>query len=63
MAQTKILVDSNSYLRLAESIHPLLDNVFGDEEYCLYIIAELNTELNAGHLRTRFSWVDEDEYR
>ena len=63
MAQTKILVDTNSYLRLAESIHPLLFTQFGKSNYCLYVIPELNVELNASHLTTKFSWVDEAEYR
>ncbi len=63
MAQSKILVDTNSYLRLAESIHPLLFTEFGASNHCLYVIPELNDELSSAHLRTRFSWVDEDDYR
>lgn len=39
MAQNKILIDSNCYLRLAQSIHPLLKNEFGKgHRYCLYVI-------------------------
>ena len=36
MAQCKILVDSNSYFRLAKSIRPLLFCEFGEEKCCLY---------------------------
>lgn len=62
MAQSKILIDTNSYLRLAKSIHPLLGEPFGQSEFCLYIIPELNRELSAKHLRTKFPWVDQHEF-
>ena len=39
--QSKILIDTNAYFRLAQSIRPLLKVEFGDEEYCLYVIKEL----------------------
>jgi len=61
MAQSKILIDTNSYLRLAQSIHPLLCESFGSNEFCLYVIPELNRELRAKHLRTKFPWVDQSE--
>lgn len=63
MAQSKILVDTNSYLRLAQSVKPLLFIPFGDDEYCLYIIPELNGELERKHLKNKFPWVDDPEYR
>jgi len=44
MAQRKILLDTCSYLRLAESLHPLLDNPFGDDNCCLYVIKEFQAE-------------------
>lgn len=62
MAQSKILVDTNSYLRLAQSIRPLLFVLFGEDEYCLYILPELNDELGNRRLNSKFPWVDEDEY-
>ena len=62
MAQSKILVDTNSYLRLAKTVRPLLFVPFGDEEYCLYILPELNDELSNHKLQTKFSWVSEAEY-
>jgi hypothetical protein len=43
MAQSKILVDTNVYLRLAQSVKPLLFVPFGDKQFCLYVIPELNS--------------------
>lgn len=63
MAQSKILVDTNSYLRLAQSIKPLLFAPFGEDDYCLYVIPELNDELDRKHLSSKFPWVDEPEFR
>lgn len=44
MAQAKYLIDTNSYLRLARSIRPLLGATFGAKPTCLYVIPELNVE-------------------
>ena len=63
MPQSKILVDTNSYLRLAQTIRPLLFLPFGDGEYCLYILPELNDELSNRRLKSKFPWVDEDEHK
>jgi len=64
VAQSKILLDSNSYFRLARSIHPLLLEVFGDQEYCLYALRELQDEYDRQpRLKSKFPWVDEPEYR
>ena len=62
MTQSKILVDTNAYLRLAKTIRPLLFNPFGGNGYCLYILPELNTELTHKRLVTKFYWIEEDEY-
>ncbi len=63
MSQCRILVDSNSYFRLAQSIHPLLNVVFGKKRYCLYVIKELQDEYNRSpRLRNVFSWVNDTEY-
>lgn len=62
MPQSKILVDTNSYLRLAKTIRPLLFMPFGENEYCLYILPELNSELGTRKLQSKFPWVDEEEF-
>lgn len=63
MAQRKILLDSNSYLRLAQTIHPLLHVEFGDECHCLYVIRELQQEFDrSARLQTKFHWVNDAQY-
>jgi len=63
MSQSRILVDSNAYFRLAKSIHPLLNVVFGKKRYCLYVIKELQDEYNRNpRLKSAFSWVNDREY-
>jgi predicted nuclease of predicted toxin-antitoxin system len=63
MPQSKILVDTNAYIRLAQTVRPLLCQSFGKEEYCLYIIPELNKELKAKRLESLFPWIEEIEYQ
>ncbi len=64
MPQSKILIDSNVYFRLAQSIHPLLQVEFGEEKYCLYVIKELQEEYAKNQrLKNKFSWVNETEYK
>ncbi|WP_407829532.1 PIN domain-containing protein [Shewanella algae] len=62
MPQSKILVDTNAYLRLAKTIRPLLFVPFGDDDYCLYILPELNDELSNRKLQSKFPWTEEDEF-
>ncbi len=64
MPQIKILIDSNVYFRLAQSIHPLLQIEFGKERHCLYVIKELQAEYNKSpRLKSMFYWVNEPEYK
>lgn len=64
MAQTKIIVDSNSYFRLAQNIHPLLCKPFGKEQYTLYMHADLAEEIHISpRLKNRFDWVQQQSYR
>ncbi|MFT6910209.1 MAG: putative nucleic acid-binding protein [Oleiphilaceae bacterium] len=63
MPQSKILVDTNTYLRLAQTVRPLLYAPFGEDNYCLYIIPELNDELANRRLNSKFPWVNDDEYK
>lgn len=63
MAQKKTLVDSNSYFRLAKSIHPLLFQEFGEEKYCLYVLKELDEEYGKSpRLKSKFPWVNDEEF-
>jgi len=65
MGQARILLDTNAYIRLARSVHPLLGQEFGgDSRYCLYAIEELIREFNASpRLRTKFAWLENSAYR
>lgn len=64
MAQRKILLDSNSYFRLAKEVHPLLFQEFGKECYCLYVLDELQKEYDRNpRLKSQFEWVNDAEYR
>ena len=61
MAQSRILVDSNSCFRLARSVHPLLGVIFGDKEYCIYVLPDLEKEYaRSARLQTKFDWVNEE---
>ena len=61
--QSRILIDSNAYFRLAQSIHPLLSQEFGSKRYCLYIIDGFEYEyFRSSRLKTSFSWVQQEEY-
>lgn len=63
MVQSRIIIDTNAYFRLARSIHPLLKTVFGSKNYCLYVLPDMYYEFKRNpRLRSRFSWVDDEEY-
>lgn len=62
MTQSKLLVDTNTYIRLAKTIRPLLFIPFGKDKYCLYILPELNNELSNRRLSSKFHWLSDDEY-
>jgi predicted nuclease of predicted toxin-antitoxin system len=63
MSQTKILIDSNSYFRLAQNIHPLLSSPFGEEQFTLYVHRDLMSEFKRQpRLQTRFHWVSGSAY-
>lgn len=63
MAKTRILLDSNAYLRLANSFHPLLNESFGKENYTLHLIPEFQKEFDKNpRLKNKFGWVNQPEY-
>ena len=54
----KILLDTNTYLRLGNVINPLLRIPFGKKKYELHILPDLYQELKRNpRLRTDFSWI------
>ncbi len=63
MAQSKILLDSNAYFRLAYSKHPLLFASFGKENYTLYVIEDLQKEFDYNpRLQNKFDWVNQKKF-
>jgi len=63
MAQSKIIVDSNSYFRLAQNIHPFLCQPFGKKNHTLYMHADLAGEIrSSSRIRNRFDWVEASRY-
>lgn len=63
MAQTKILLDTNSYLRLAQNLHPLLFEPFGEEFFTLYAHKDLKDEcLRQPRLAHKFDWITLEKY-
>lgn len=63
MPQKKILIDTNAYLRLAQTIRPLLGKSFGKEKFTLYIHKRFEEEINKSQrLKSKFYWVNNVEY-
>jgi hypothetical protein len=63
MGVFRILLDSNAYLRIANSIHPLLHKPFGKKVYTLYLIPEFQKEFDKNpRLKHKFGWVGQPEY-
>lgn len=63
MPQSKILTDTNSYLRLANNIRPFLCVEFGVDNYCLYVLSETSIEIQgSSRLKHKFYWALEDEH-
>jgi hypothetical protein len=62
--EEKLLIDSNSYFRLAQNLHPLLNNPFGKDNYCINILKECDKEYNKNTgLQNKFTWVNQEEYK
>jgi hypothetical protein len=57
------ILDTNSYLRVADSFHPLIDRTFGDPPCKLRVIPDLDRELKQSpRLSSKFQWASEDKY-
>lgn len=61
MAQTKIIIDTNAYLRLGKSISPLLGRPFGKEKFTLQGHDYLNKELERNdRFENKFPWINDE---
>lgn len=60
-----VLLDSNAYFRLAQSIRPLLGQTFGPPPpYSLFVLDILAKEFaSSPRLQNKFEWVNQAEYR
>lgn len=64
MPQKKLLLDTNAYLRLAYSIHPLLFVSFGEENFTLYVIKDFQQEFEKqSRLKKKFPWVNQKKFK
>ncbi|MEX2524766.1 MAG: hypothetical protein WD750_07390 [Gammaproteobacteria bacterium] len=58
---TLVLLDTNAYLRLARRIKPLLGVKFGQKEYSLTILKDVEKEIHRSpRLQYYFPWFDHD---
>lgn len=63
MIKERLLLDTNAYLRLAEKLHPLLNQPFGPDDARLFVIREFEKEFkNSPRLRSKFTWVNDQGY-
>ena len=63
MGEERILIDTNSYLRLAQNIHPLLLQKFGKKKFTLYPHSKLAYEISRNsRLKNKFNWFSESQY-
>jgi hypothetical protein len=59
----KVLLDTNSYLRLARIFHPLLGEQPGKSQTRMCILAETIEELkNSPRLQSKFKWYNKPEF-
>lgn len=60
---TLVLLDTNTYLRLAKRIRPLLGVKFGQKDYVLTVLKDVEDEVRRdGKLRFRYPWFDEEVF-
>lgn len=63
LAQKAILIDCNTYFRLAKHIHPLLNKPILNNSSRLYVVKELDDEYSRSpRLQSKFQWVGEGKY-
>lgn len=60
---TLVLLDTNTYLRLAKRIRPLLGVKFGQKDYVLTILKDVEDEVHRNRaLRSVFPWFDNEDF-
>lgn len=60
---TLVLLDTNTYLRLAKRIRPLLGVKFGQKDYVLTVLKDVEDEVRRnGSLRFKFPWFDDEDF-
>lgn len=58
---TLVLLDTNTYLRLAKRVRPLLGIPFGTKGYIVTILKDVEDEVHkSGALKFKFPWFEED---
>lgn len=63
MSQIRILIDTNVYFRLAQTIHPLLKTSFGQPPTQIVITEDLEKEFSQSQrLQLKFGWFSNPEY-
>ena len=56
---TLVLLDTNAYLRLAKRVQPLLGKKFGQKDYVLAVLRDVEDEVNRSpRLRHNYPWFD-----
>jgi len=61
---TLVLLDTNAYLRLAKRVRPMLGVKFGQKEYVLTVLKDVETEVHRNPtLRAKYPWFDGDDLR
>lgn len=61
-AHTLVLLDTNAYLRLAKRIKPMLGVAFGQKNYVLTILKDVETEVHRnGALKSKYPWFDGED--
>ena len=60
-ASTLVLLDTNAYLRIAKRVRPLLGVPFGQKQYVLSVLTDVEDEVHRNpRLRFLFPWFDAD---
>lgn len=58
---TRVLLDTNAYLRLVKRVRPLLGKPFGQKLYVLTVLEDVEAEVQRSpRLRLRYPWFDGD---